>query len=67
MTKTNGEYGEFRGTTRQAILDIKEDIKGFDKRIENLEKRFLIMIILLVVAVIERLPNLISYVVQATR
>ena len=43
MTKSNGEFGEFRGTTKQALHDIRGDIrdikKGMAKSDDKMDKR----------------------------
>ena len=58
MTK-NGD-SEFKGSTKEAINDLKGDMADVKKEVSSLNKRFWIMLILLVVAVIERLPTILS-------
>ena len=58
MTK-NGD-SEFKGSTKEAINDLKGDMADVKKEVSSLNKRFLIILILLVVAVIERLPTILS-------
>ncbi len=59
MTHDNGE---FKGSTKQAIIDIRGDIKKIDKRQDSMDKRIWYLFILLAVATIERLPSLVSLV-----
>jgi len=51
---------EFKGSTKEAIADLKEDVRGIKTEVNSLNKRFWLVLILLVVAVIERLPTLIA-------
>ena len=59
MTK-NGDIAEFKGTTREAIADLKEDVKCIKNDVASLNKRFWILLILVTVAVIEKLPTLLA-------
>lgn len=54
------DNGEFKGTTKQAIVDIRKDIDEIKGDVKSMNKRILILFILLTVAIIERLPSLIS-------
>ena len=56
MTKN----GEFVGTTKEAIRDLKEDVVEVKKEVAALNKRFWVLLILITVAVIERLPSIIA-------
>lgn len=56
----NGDINEFKGSTKEAIADLKGDMIDVKKEVSSLNKRFWIILILLSVAVIERLPNLIT-------
>ena len=62
MTKTNGE---FKGATVQAIKDMKQDICDIKDSIKSLERKIMIIMLLMVVAVIERLPTLINLATAA--
>jgi len=53
---------EFKGTTKEAISDLKKEVKETKDEVQSLNKRFWIILILLTVAVIERLPTLINLV-----
>ena len=57
---TNNGDLEFKGSTKEAILDLKEDVKGIKTEVNSLNKRFWVILILLAVAVMERLPALIA-------
>ena len=52
--------GEFKGTTKEAIKDIRGDIKEMKDDIKGLNKRFWVLLIIGTVALIERLPDLIT-------
>ena len=54
------ENGEFKGTVKEAIADIKEDIVELKTDFKGMNKRIWILFILLSVAIIERLPSLLS-------
>lgn len=58
----NGRMGEFRGTTKEAIRDIREDISSLKKEVKSINDKLIVVFILLAIAVIERLPTLISLV-----
>ena len=56
------ENGEFKGTTKEAIRDIREDISLLKSEVKSINNKLIVVFILLAVAVIERLPTLISLV-----
>ncbi len=57
MRKSN-EY--FKGTTKEAIRDIREDVKKIYKKQESMDKRIWILFIMLSIAIIERVPSIVS-------
>lgn len=58
----NGNLGEFKGTTKEAIRDIREDISSLKGDIASINNKLLVVFILLAIAIIERLPTLINLV-----
>jgi len=52
--------GEFKGSTKQALADLKEHIQEIKNELASLNRRYWVVLILLVVTVIERLPTLIN-------
>ncbi len=58
MTKS----GEFIGSTKQALMDMKEDIVAIQQDIARINKWLVGLTILTAIAVIERLPQLINLV-----
>ena len=52
--------GEFRGSTKQALKDMSEDIKGLQGEISTLRRWLTVLSILLTVAVIERIPDFVK-------
>ena len=54
--------GEFKGTVKEAIRDIRSDIGEVKEDIKSLNKRYWLLLILVTVAVIERLPALVNLV-----
>lgn len=59
MTKNN-DILEFKGTTKEAISDLKADVIEVKKEVSSLNKRFWVILILVAVAVMERLPALVA-------
>ena len=62
MTNNNENLGEFKGTTREALAALKEDVKSIQTDISRINKWLVSLTILTAIAVIERLPQLISLV-----
>jgi len=54
--------GEFRGATIQHLKNLDDNICEVKRDVKSLNKRYWIMLILLVIAVVERLPSLSSMV-----
>ena len=52
--------GEFKGSTKQALADLNEHIQEIKNELASLNRRYWVVLILLVVTVIERLPTLIN-------
>ena len=67
MTKNNGELGEFKGTTKEAIRDIRKDVAEISDDMKSMNRRIWILFILLSVAIIERLPSLVGYALAAAK
>ena len=61
MTR-NGDISEFKGSTKQAILDMREDIRTVQTDIKSINNKLIVLFLILVVSVVERLPSLISLV-----
>ena len=57
--------GEFKGTVKEAIRDIRSDISEVKDDIKSLNKRYWLLLILVTVAVIERLPALVGIISAA--
>ena len=53
--------GVFKGMTQQHLKDIDDNICEIRKDIKSLNKRYWVMLILLVVAVVERAPALVDF------
>jgi hypothetical protein len=60
MRRMRNGLSEFKGTTKQAIADLKEDIGELKKEVAGIKTWMFAVTILLTVAVIERLPILIN-------
>ena len=63
----NNNSGEFRGSTKQALTDLREEIQELKKRVESLNTRFWIILILLILTTIERLPTLINFALASIK
>lgn len=60
--KMNESDGEFRGTTKEAIRGLTSDIAELRDDVKSLNRRLNVLSLLLVVAIIERLPTLVSLI-----
>ena len=56
------DNGEFKGSTKQAIVDIRNDISTLQSDVKSINNKMVVVFILLSVAVVERLPSLINLV-----
>lgn len=54
--------GEFKGTTKEAIRDIRGDVKELKNEIKSLNRRWWITIVLLTALTLEKLPSIVSLV-----
>ena len=61
MTK-NGDLSEFKGSTKQALLDMKEDVVTIQQDIARINKWLIGLTLLTGLAVVERLPAFLSLV-----
>lgn len=61
MTHENN-YSEFKGTTKEAIRDIREDISALKEEVQVLNKKVWILVIALSILAIDRLPSLVGLV-----
>ena len=59
---TNTNNGEFRGSTKQALQDMSEDIKSLQTEVAALRRWLTILSILLTLAVVERVPDFIKVI-----
>lgn len=51
---------EFKGSTKEAIMDIKQDIRDLTSKVESLSRKYWILMILLSLIAIEKLPDVIK-------
>ena len=58
----NNDNGEFKGSTKEAILDLKADLAEVKADVAKIRNWMLIITMLLTVAIIERLPTLVNLV-----
>ena len=54
--------GEFRGSTKQALKDISEDVRSLQTEIAALRRWLTVLTILLTLAVVERVPDFIKVI-----
>ena len=54
--------GEFRGSTKQALKDISEDVRSLQTEIAALRRWLTVLTILLTLAVVERIPDFIKVI-----
>ena len=59
MVKDNGE---FRGSTKQSLKDISEDVKSLQTEVAALRRWLTVLTILLTLAVVERVPDFIKVI-----
>ncbi len=58
--RTMNTNGEFKGTTKQAIADLKEEVREVKVEVKSLNKRFWIFLIIGTAILAERLPSLLN-------
>jgi len=56
---------EFRGSTREAIVDIREDVKDLKSDIYNLKKWVLGLTIAIGISLAERAPDFLKFIANA--
>ena len=54
--------GEFKGSTREAIADLKADVQELKVEVSNLRRLLIVLSIMLTVAVIERIPDFLKII-----
>jgi len=59
MSKDNGE---FKGSTKQSLKDISEDVKSLQTEVAALRRWLTVLTILLTLAVVERVPDFIKVI-----
>lgn len=63
--KNDHNIYEFKGSTKQAIADIKEDIAAVQQDVRSLNHKFNLLFALTLIAFIERAPDLVKTVLAA--
>lgn len=66
MTK-NGSNGEFKGTTREAIRNLHTNVSEVKDEVQSLNRRFWIILIVVTVAMVERLPGFMGVILGAIK
>lgn len=61
MTR-NGDIGEFKGLTKQSLIDLREDVRTIQQDIARINRWLIGLTLLTAMAVIERLPAFIQLV-----
>lgn len=64
MTNARPTYKDIAIRNEEAIGEIRHNIEDLKVEVKSLNSRFNLIIILLVVAVMERLPNLLQFILS---
>lgn len=60
---TNTQNGEFKGTVKEAIADIRSDIAELKADLKTLKDRYWFLLIILLITLADKIPQLIGMVV----
>jgi len=63
----NNSNGEFKGSTRQALTDMKSEMKDLKEEVKTLRRWLIILSMVTTIAVLEKLPDLIKVATVAAK